>query len=759
MAYSNNSTYNTADWALRGKGAAGLMRGLGLIGNIGSSIGMYISKPGRDLAEIAKQTGLALGVKRVNAPVYTNEQLLSMGGSKEFMARPEMQKYQASLGKSKRAYQKLEKEVAKPTFITAEEQGTTKLGEITKGKGSGGKSNLYDYSTAVKDAAIVASMTPVTGGAGFLGAVGRGTVQGALGGLGATQGSLGTLEGQSEAFSKMAKGGAIGGVTSGVIYGVGKGIEKLKGMSVEKSTKPFSEYKKEIANMSKLEKQGIVDQAKASYLYKPGETTNETVGRFLKMRELTGMKSGTGQQIIDKMGETIDNFGTTKDLGLEKMSLSGSSDDIIGGASQKLGKLPETNKLLNSDTYLNVSDDVSKHFLEGAKSLDDYAIQLRNRVGYKPTMIGGQATVAPITPDEQAIYDAFADSIVDYLKIVSNKGDGFYTVGKEGLNNALRTIGGREVAKGMATRGGIGAYGVFAPENIIPTKAIGEFAGRVVGAGKEIAGSVPTFLGRAKDALPKVTSSGAPFGFASGVSTQGISGILGGLGSQIPTEGASEPTEQVNEMGPGDSMFSIDPTTGYLRMAGGDTGVSGGLGGGVSGSTMTVQDALAQAVQLFPNASETELISMAKMLMESSATTSGPGKLNMTQSKYYGVSEAAKSASALLDEMVSTSGQTLPGFGKTITSGLADLFNVSDPMMLAYRNKISSIDLAISNLLAGTNISKSESRRLKKLVPTMNDTPQEAQSKLAELNALGLTGMGSSAGVDQQQLSDQYMDY
>lgn len=72
--------------------------------------------------------------------------------------------------------------------------------------------------------------------------------------------------------------------------------------------------------------------------------------------------------------------------------------------------------------------------------------------------------------------------------------------------------------------------------------------------------------------------------------------------------------------------------------------------------------------------------------------------------------------------------------------------------MLAYRNKISSIDLAVSNLISGTAISDNEAKRLKKLIPTMNDSVSEATSKLNELMQLGITG----AGINNSSVTSDY---
>lgn len=732
------NSYSTANWASRGNGASALMRGLGTIGNIGSSIGMYISKPLRDISEIGKQTGLSLGVKRANAPTFTNQQLLQMGGSKKFMAQPGVQDFTKKAKKSQKAFGKLEKEVEKPTFITKEEQGTTRIGEITKGKGSGGKSNLYDYSTALKDAAIAGSILPVTGGGGLVGAVGRGAAQGALGGVGATKGSLGTLEGMQEAFSGAAKGAAIGGTIAGASYGAKKILEGIRGLSVEKKVK--TEVSRELSAMSKLEKQGIVDRARGTYLYRPGESTDQTVKRFLEMREITGMKGGTPQQVIDKLSEMVDNFGQTKDTGLSSLRIDQSStDDIINSLANKIDKMPESQKLLDSDILAGISDDIVKQAQNGAEALDDYAISLRNGVPYKSALEGGKFMTAPITPEKQAIYDAAADSIVEYLKFLSDQGDSLYTTGKEGLSKSLNILNAKEIARGSAARGGIGAYGVFIPENILPTRGAGLLSERMVGAGKEALGSVGSKVGSLIGGLPKVTTSAQP-GIFSGSSTQPLTGLFGGLGSQIPTEiGGQEGQGNLPEM-TGGSLFTIDPETGYLRLSG--EGQQGGGQGllGETGGGMTVGQALSQAYSMLPNASESELMSLAKMLM--SEGTPSANSLNMTQSKYYSVASAAQSASDLVGQMAQTAGQAIPGFGKEVTSAIADAFNVSDPAMLAYRNKLASIDLAVSNLIAGTNISKSEARRLRKLVPTMNDSPQEAQSKLNELMNLGESGMG-----------------
>ena len=148
----------------------------------------------------------------------------------------------------------------------------------------------------------------------------------------------------------------------------------------------------------------------------------------------------------------------------------------------------------------------------------------------------------------------------------------------------------------------------------------------------------------------------------------------------------------------------------------------------------------------------------AKMVLE--LTESGGDTmpdLNTTQTKYYNVANTADGAIGLLSNMSGVTGQEMPGIGKGLTTSIQDTLNTTDPKMLEYRNKIASIDLAVSNLIAGTNISKSEARRLKKLVPTMNDSISEAQSKLKELLTLGIGGSGVSVqqlGASTDVLSD-----
>jgi len=751
---------STANWATRGtNSSAKLLQGLGILGGMAN----YISKPGRDLAEMVKQTGLGLGVKRVEAPKFSNQQLATMGGSKNFMKNPEVQRFQNQLGQSRASYSKLRKEVENPTFISPEEQGTTKLSEIAIGEGSGGKSKLYDYSTAIKDAAIVASMLPAAAPTSFMGAVGMGAFQGGLGGLGATKGSLGTMEGQGEALGNVGGGALVGGAISGGLYAGSKAFQGIKNSLQNRGAKNLEVSQAAddaYSSLNKQQKNGIAKQVRNSGLWEKGKTTDWNVKRFLEFRELTGLKNGSPQQVIDAMGESLDNFYAAKGQVLQ--SLNTTPDDILSIkelAKNNLKNQPRGSALISDENFQILMNDLDNlpSQVPGDTNLtmvlDDYRGGLRNNVRYN--VKAGTTTMLP--SDQRVISHAVADAIAEQLGSKGVQGS-VYSNANEGIHSLLTMTGSKELANASQRYAkGLRAYGLQLSGDLLPVNKVTGGIERGLGGTQEAIGNAlaGTSSGALSGTLGKVGSGlSKALGGASGT----IGNVLQGAG-RVPMGipgaasanllGGAEQETQSSE--PTDSGLYIDPQTGYLQMKGA-TPIAGGAMGSQGG--MSVIEAISKAASIMPNASESELMAFAKMLMEEGG---GEGvdtsNLGVAQAKYYTVADSADEAIQLVTQLSSIPGQAQPGLGRGLASFVGEKTNLGDPGIQALRAKLSGIDLQVSNLIAGTNISKSESRRLKKLVPTMDDDLQDMIIKLNELKSIGIKGAGIGGS---NSIADEY---
>jgi hypothetical protein len=696
-----------------------------------SSILGYITKYPRDLGEIMTQTGLASKVKRAEVPSYTTEQLRAMGSSKNFYTQPEVQKYKAKSKKSQQAFGKLQSEISNPTYISSKEQ-----------------ENLYDYSNALKDTATVGSMIMPGIGSGFGGALATGAVSGGLGGFGSSE--------KGEELGSTLKGAAIGGAISGLGYGVGKAIQGIgkkidKGIS-NKILKAESAADDTLTKMSKIERNGLAEQARGSGLWVDGKTTNWNVKRFQTARELTGLKNGTAQQVIDKLGETADNFHLIKDKGLSSMSLAPNSvDDITKSLSDRLLKESQANELLASNEFINTIDDIKRASQEGAVGLDDLATTMRNNVNYR--MRGGN--LVPISNAEQKVLDNAADSIVEYLKGISNSSDGLYTQGKTGLAEALQLMNTKELTVAeKAMNKGLSMYGMQAPGNVLPFNKISGGISRAVGRGKEIAGKGIGNIGNLGTSIAqkigtgggeKISSTLGSLGGMFGDVSQSLAGIGGGLGSAAVGEQSmgQETSQQISPIGDSQSAGSFDtsgiminPETGYLQLP--PTQGLGGLGGG----SYTFQDAVAEAYQAFPNATESTILATAKYLMEQKSTSGMGGEGG-------GLSQTVSDAISMIDEFgggvagkVSTAGQKIGEFFGGSYKGTE------------YRAMISEIRTQLIHEIAGTAQTKAEMKNLTDKLPKATDEPAVAKAKLQLL----LKNLGSKS-ASSSSLSDEYTSF
>ena len=533
----------------------------------------------------------------------------------------------------------------------------------------------------------------VGGLGGVARAAGKGAIAGGLGGFGYSK--------KGEELSGALKGGLLGGALGGGLQAIGEIGTKL---ATPKSGITAGEYTiDDIAQLSNKMKKSLRAQAKSAKMWDNTLGDTENLQFFLKNRELAG---ATARETAENIIKEIERGKNLKKVGVGEIGQVG--DDVLLSAKNNFEKAIDvsgfSDKIRKTSDYAGIDKYLSgKAGVRSAEELDKIIMKWQD-IGRKT---GGEVKDTIIAK----AYTEGAKALRDSMRTLPTGVN--YNAGLEILDNVSAVEKTGLVPKGLKTTGGTGIHPPFssgANISVSPVvEAVDKTRAALGGIGER--GISSPGLGGLLQKAPSISKPGV------------VPGIIG-LGAGIPQETTAQERIQQPPMG-----RTTQPQ-------------------------FTYENAIQQAMSMLPPGSDaSDILAWAKFIMDNSSQ--GGMDLNMTQSKYYGVSQAAQSASELLDSMASSKEQPLPGFGRTITSAIGDLFNISDPLMLEYRNKIASIDLAVSNLIAGTNISASESKRLHKLVPTMNDSVSEAKSKLAELDALGITG----AGLYQEEISDQYGDY
>jgi len=134
---------------------------------------------------------------------------------------------------------------------------------------------------------------------------------------------------------------------------------------------------------------------------------------------------------------------------------------------------------------------------------------------------------------------------------------------------------------------------------------------------------------------------------------------------------------------------------------------------------MTVQDALIMAMQTMPNGSESELMNLAKMFLDSSKTETGKDADTITN---------VQSAIAMLDQY----GGKAAGKVSTIGSKVGEFFG-SATLNTQYRSYISDIRTKMIKQIAGTAQTPAEMKNLVDRLPQPTDEPAVAKVKLQVL--------------------------
>ena len=495
---------------------------------------------------------------------------------------------------------------------------------------------------------------------------------GVLGGLGYSE--------DGEELGSMLKGGALSFGLGAAAQGFRElGTAAKAAKATQANTVLTDKIDKQYAGLNKLQKKGIADQARIDGMWKDGKTSEFNIKRYLKARDITGMKTGDSQKWIDKLGSKADEYGAAKDEALKGIKINpNASDEITASLYGKLGKEAESQALINSTEFTNLSDDINRAAQSGdATVLDDLRATIRNKVGYKND--GG--VTAPITSEAKIIYDNAADAITDYLKALSPDK---YGKNIESLSETLGLMGAKELTVAeKASNKGLSMYGLQTQANILPiNKALGGVS-RGVGRVEEGIGGLSGGLGKLGGELGQRMPGKLPVG--------GIANVIGQMGQQ------EQPMEQPM-----------------------DQGLSQGLGQPQQ-SSYGVYEALAEASQMMPGASESEIMSLAKMLMAQNSPEGGA-----VSSKDYNNAMSGLRDLGDLEGMMNSTPLGAQILGQGNLSGF-----VGGKDYQIYQGAAKNIADLIARVRTGAQINEEEMKLyMKEFLPAWFEGPEAKQAKV-----------------------------
>lgn len=171
----------------------------------------------------------------------------------------------------------------------------------------------------------------------------------------------------------------------------------------------------------------------------------------------------------------------------------------------------------------------------------------------------------------------------------------------------------------------------------------------------------------------------------------------------------------------------------------------GGMGMGQTSQKLTVQQALSLAQQIMPTASESEVMSLAKMLMTESSPDVSVASIS------------AQGALADIDKLVNIISENN---GVPFSSALP--FGGFSEEGQVYKNAARNVYDLVTRTRTGAALNQSEEEFYKQFVPGITDTPASIQDKIKRLQDLysSLAGeISSTSFFPQQQISEQYGGY
>lgn len=382
------------------------------------------------------------------------------------------------------------------------------------------------------------------------------------------------------------------------------------------------------------------------------------------------------------------------------------SDDLLNRFIKNLDDNPVLKGNLtkqNSKIVSNLGDDIANF---SGKNNSDFIEYMSKKINPRYRTISASGAAGS---KESQILEAFRDagkSLIDEKMAT-----------RSGINKQFSNLMGATSSLGKTITRDAGAG---AGQGL----TLGRILGNAAGAGMDVGGRGMQQIGK----VTKVTTPLAIGAVARGAANQAMAPVV-----QNPTE-EQQPTGQIVEGGVltpdalyGSTAMNQDP----VQMTGQETPQQ---------SAYTLQQALAEAYQLAPNASESELLSYAKALQAESKGT----QLSAQEKKAQKQAETALQGLTQLKQLFSSAGggqNRLPGILGNIQGTVG-----ANSQAEAYNKIRDSLTTSLARAFGETGVLTDQDREVyKQALPRLEDTPEEAQIKLQYLEDM-LAGSSQSYG-------------
>lgn len=553
---------------------------------------------------------------------------------------------------------------------------------------------------AAKSAAGIGSFfipggSAVKGLGGIARATGKGIASGLAGGFGYSR--------EGKELEDTFKGGLIGGVIGGGLQSVKEGARALG--SAKRGQVPSTLSVEEIGELPKKVKTGLKNQAKAAHIWDDTLSETENFQIFLQNRNLAGR---TAEETLENITKELSNAQKTKTSGLEKIGKV--SDDTLIQANNRFkqsvsqGGFSVTGE--DSNIYNNIEKVLSgKAGVKDAAALDKIA-QRWEDAGRKASGVGKTTT--------SGLYVDGAKALKDTLRSLPNAAN--YDKGLERIAQLYKLEELGTVQKGALATTKTGVHPPFTQSaniSIAPVARAGDRARAALGSMQELGVSMSPEL---SGGIQRVAGLGQRAGVTPG---------LIGAGSIQPQQ--EEADVQLSQLG----MGGATPTQSY-----------------------TIEDGIRDAYQILPNASEAQIITLAKALV-----TQNAGSQN----------EMVKSAFSIVDQIEQLVGSTnlakTPIGGKIsapfkqlgASTGLA-------PDIEIYNDTKKGLATMLSKALGESGrLTDQDIERAVNMLPKISDSEEMAVQRLTNLRAFLYNRMGLSqeeiAGIQGAQSPSMTYDY
>lgn len=507
----------------------------------------------------------------------------------------------------------------------------------------------------------------------------RGAGAGALGGFGYSE--------KGEELGGALKGAALGGLLGGGLQAAGEIGTKL---ATPKSGVAAGEYTvDDIAKFPESLKKNLRKQAKSAKLWDTTLGDTENLQFFLAHRELAG---STARETAENIVKEIERGKLLKKTGIGEIGQVG--DDVFVTAKQNFenaidlsglsDKIRKTSDYKIIDKYLS-----GKAGVTGAEELD--------RIIMKWQDIGRKASGEVKDTIAAAAYTEGAKALRDSMRIIPKGAN--YDAGLKILDNLSSVEKTGLVPKGLKGTQSAGFHPPFSAGANVSASPVVEILDRTraaLGRTGERGLYSPT-IGGALERAPSLLRKGV------------VPGIIG-AGAQSGQEQVPLGTQGIAEQ--------------------------------VAQPQYSFPDAIAEAYSYFPNASEAQIITVAKYLMDQK------GGGDVDSSTIANVQQAI--------DMIDQYGSSAAGKIPFITGKIGEFFGGASEGT-TYRSLISDIRTKLIKQIAGTAQTPAEMKNLMDRLPQPTDEPAVARAKLQVL--LNSLQGGGSMQPTEQQLSDQYNSY